>query len=281
MTCTNLTAGLHGYRRAIATHVLVVGMLGVAAGSAQAQTKAKTSCQDIPLKVAIYAITSDPVTGLPGGLYGDGVVVDAQSGASVYTDGDAGVYAKFQVCNASYDFVLNLSIPTLKSSPRRFTMDFSSLLVPGDVPGYSGPVPAWLLKIPQMASLSRYGNGQLDTMLVGTLESSGLFAYCNNDTPAIECTGTRLTLANKYSDTSVVRVTVAADCSSWTAAPIGVTGDLADPEFNTGVEGRFVAGLTKEDTTRKPTQLASAGQYSMPFTIVLTRTDDGGCSHLR
>lgn len=261
--------------------LLALSIVCVAAAPVHAQSKTRSSCQDIPLRVAIHPVTSDPATALPGGLYGDGVIVEPRSGASVYTDGEPGVYAKFQVCNASYDFSLNLSVPNLKSSPRRFTVDFSTLLVPGDVPGYSGPVPAWLMRIPEMGNLARYSNGQFHAMLVGTLESPGQFAYCNNDTATLDCTGTRLTRANTYSDTSVVQVTAAADCSSWTIVPLRVTGDPADPEFNAAVNGLFVIGLVGEDTTKKPAQVVSGGQYSVPFMMTLTRTDGGGCSRLR
>jgi len=101
-----------------------------AAVSAQAQAKGKGSCTDVPLAVTIHGL-ADPWN---GGVYGD--AKDAvgnldSSKDSMYADGQPGVYPKFQICNATYDFYLNLSVPDLKRSPRRFTVDFSRLLVAG------------------------------------------------------------------------------------------------------------------------------------------------------
>jgi hypothetical protein len=64
--------------------------------------------------------------------------------------------------------------------------------------------------------------------------------YCDNTT--LDCSGTRLALADKWSDTSLIRVTVGTNCSSWTIEP------LSAPAVGDG--SHSVAGLIGQTSAR-------------------------------
>ena len=241
-----------------------------------AEAQAKGPCRDIPLRVAIAPISQPSLT---GGLYGDGLTDDGSDPAvaSVYTDGKNGLYAKFQICDGSNRFTLALA-----HSGRFYTTDFSLQLVPGDTgsPGYigpTGPLSGGSLQIAQVANLSLYSvAGQLDTSMSATVQNlpSASINYCNKSLGLV-CTGGRQQVANKWSDTSVVRVTVAANCASWTITP------LVPSPGDSWVNSSAVAGLVEGITSKGTATLISGGQYSMPFSISLTRLDGRGCADLR
>ena len=80
-------------------------------------------CTDVPLQLIVA-----PQSPGQGGISGDGVSIynnpndPAFNGGTLYQDGVGGVYAKFQLCNGTNDFVLNLR----GTSPVRYlNLDFS------------------------------------------------------------------------------------------------------------------------------------------------------------
>lgn len=166
--------------RARAAHVLPLPLLlafillcGTAV-PAQAQGKGSSSksCQDIPLIVVIDPVPFDlhafgfpDSTGYPG-IYGDARDVSGNPAQSVYEDGLQGVYAKFQICNGNDDFYFNL--PTLKPT-RFFIVDFSRLLVPGDV---AGPYRA-----EKRVAHERRQDGGLDPLLAPRCERAAAVRY--------------------------------------------------------------------------------------------------------
>lgn len=251
----------------------ILGVSLVLPGEAKGGSK-PSSCTDIPLQVTLAPI-SDTST---GGIYGD-------AGAAVpttYTDGVGGVYAKFQVCNGSNDFILNLS-----QSTRTYTINFDDQLVAGD-PGattFTGPVKSSFMNINEVAKLSLYSNGQLNTCFAGDLGSSKGVSYSyhftntgvwqtNGGTP--NCPdGSIQQTTDKYTDTSFIQVTVGANCSSWTITPLPLT-TTATGSIAPSAQGQYVTGFV-EQTSKSP---LSGGNYNMPFTITLTRTDGGGCASL-
>lgn len=254
----------------LAFHGLIASvMLWGSANPAWAQGNSAASnkpskCVAIPVQVTFYPVQPDTSN---GGLYGA-----TNDEAWTYTDGAGGVYAKF---SCGWELFLNLQ----NTSPLTpFKANFSKLLVPGDVSGPTGELSGWLLHVKNIADLTKYSGGQLSTASWLSLErsgpvvgSNGSLFYCN-DPVTFEC-GASGTLANKDSNTSLVRATVAPYCASWTIEPL----PLSAPHFPAA---ETVAGLVKATTLKGRTSVRSAGQYSMPFTIIVTRTDGGGCNGL-
>ena len=272
MTGYSATSEPPRYSPILALTVVALTVL-CAATPAQAQ-----NCKYIPLQVTIHSVPYDPLAangagGHPG-LYGDaGALTD-----SVYTDGGPdGVYAKFVLCKANsptYKFVMNLN-----NSTRFVNLEFSRLLTSYDtgtiVPGTSGaPVVfhSGVLGIDQVPNLSAYLGGQLNTWgnaaSINPISVNTTLIYCNQFTVA--CTGSGQQGANKYSDTSILLVTVAPGCSSWTITP-----QVPSPGVG-WVSTNSVAGLI--EAFRRGN--LSAGDYSMPFSLTITRTDGGGCTGL-
>src|SRR5690242_3790544 len=67
------------------------------------------NCTDIPLQLIVA-----PQTPGQGGISGDGLSIynnpndPAFNGGTLYVDGVGGSYVRFQVCNGTEDFILNL-----------------------------------------------------------------------------------------------------------------------------------------------------------------------------
>lgn len=248
--------------------VALVSLL-VAAPPAEAQTKGK--CKNIPVDA-----TFQPIGDLSnGGLFGT-----SNLNGTTYYNGVSGTVV-LSVCDGTGDFYLNLS------SANYFTYDFSKGLVAGDIPllPTGTQLTGWVLKVLHVGNLARYVNeggvlggsssGQLDTQMMSTLHRNPYLAdyvlYCDSRTA--DCSGTRRTLANNYSDTSLIRVTVEASCSQWTIEPLPVS-TVADGTYP-------VAGLLSRTSSKGNATLVSGGQYSMPFTITLTRANGvTGCAGL-
>src|SRR5689334_12087718 len=76
------------------------------------------NCNDVPLQLIVA-----PRTVGQGGISGDGLVIynnpsdPAFNGGTLYTDGVGGVYVRFQICNGTNDFIVNL---TSTRSPARY-----------------------------------------------------------------------------------------------------------------------------------------------------------------
>ena len=180
------------------------------------------------------------------------------------------MYAKFEICNGTNDFILNLAQP----STRFFTVDFSKILLGGD-PGAvepTGPVGAWFINLDRAAISSGSYPTLMNVSLVGS--NSAYVLYCGTQGSPYAAFGTLCSIADNHSDTSIVQVTVAPFCASWTIAPVPLPATSALP-------GNLVAGLVEAIRSKGNATLISGGQYSMPFTITLTRNDHVvGCTGL-
>jgi hypothetical protein len=274
----------------------------VAAMKAHTLDQGKKPIKDIPVELTVSPVQEDPHTGTFPGWYGE-----TNANPVLYKDGFDGVYIKFAPGNNN-SLYLNL-----QGSTRYVTADFSHSLADGDSSsiGYvhpTVPLRGWLIKINDVANLALYRdvlgsscepNSEdclLDTLMVSNvyLSSGDSISpiYCNNDTASLDCSGARLARANRYSDTSLVRVRVSAGCFSWTVEPVpfsldptGSPADPGDPEFNSVVDGHAVAGLIAPNGLKgKLAGNISGGQYHMPFTFTVVRTGSqpvgGWCADL-
>ncbi len=253
----------------------ILGILvSLEAASLRAGAPPPPGCSDIPLRVTI----AGTATTLSGGVYGDQNPSD-----SVYVDGQQGVYAKFQTCNGTNDFILNL-----QNSTRSFIVDFSRILLGGDAGAVqpTGPIATRFMNINQVAHVGLYDSGaQLRTCLQAnvplTKRQSGFLRYQHPSMDETTTTGTPgcrsddiARAANQYSDTSVVSVALGASCSTWTIAPVPLPAGSRG-----GVDGFTVAGLVQDGTPSSKTRI-SGGQYNLPFTITVARLDGLGCANL-
>jgi hypothetical protein len=244
-----------------------------------------TSCTDIPAQIAMAAQNPS----VAGGVYGDGAVTDT-NGNTVYTDGVAGVSAKFQVCNGSNDLVVNLI-----NTSRYFWIDFSDgltspLAIDPGATVLTGPVQGRSFNVNEAFNSSLYSGNQLDTCTgVGSLTTStsrmSYGTHFTNTTlwpsehgPAdLNCPdGTVQQVNDKGGDTSIVQVTVNEDANgncSWTIAPLPLTTTTPpDHLIADGTYGLPVVGLVEQTKN----QDLFAGEYNMPFTFTVTRIG-GGC----
>ena len=240
----------------VLSFILICGL--AAPGQAQAGG-GKGGCQDIPLQLTISPVQVDG-SGYPG-IYGDG----GPTSPATYTDGSRGVYAKFQVCNGTNDFILNLGRP----SNRFFTVDFSKPLGGADlgVVQPTGTVGAWFINLDHAAIKTV----SVDTLMNITTSGAGNVVYCGPP-PSFAAFNLLCSVVEKdntYNATSLVRVTVncsAVPAATWTIAPVPLSGGA--------LFGYPVAGLSEANGI-------SGGYYSMPFSMTLTRTDGkAGCTGL-
>src|SRR5438552_5885386 len=124
------------------------------------------TCFDIPLLLIVA-----PQTAGQGGISGDGASIynnpndPAFNGGTQYQDGVGAVYVKFQVCNGTNDFIINLR----STSPTRYlNMDFSVPLATPDVTDGAVDLTGEQYhqqgeQINEMANAALYTNGQFTT----------------------------------------------------------------------------------------------------------------------
>jgi len=182
-------------------------------------------------------------------------------GGSLYADGVGGVYAQFQVCNGSNDFIMSLG-----DSTRHVNFDFSEQLVSPD-PGAED-----LVGKTYKAGFFN-GNVMFNTPLAGTfttclggqlagIAKRAAFKFQNPSTYQINggpCQGGGLAqVANQGGDTSLIRVEH-PDACTWIIRPVADSGG-------------FDRGGVAE--TLKNNKVVSGGQYNLPFAIKLIRA---GC----
>lgn len=228
---------------------------------------ARGTCNDIPMQLIVV-----PQVAGQGGISGDGLLIynnpndPAFNGGTLYQDGVGGVYLRFQICNGTNDFIINLR----GSKPMRYlNLDFSLQLAPANTT--SGAVDLTGQKIQQqgeqineMANTALYSNGQFLTcsgMMLNALSSTvtGGNAWLKPATiydPVVpgcyEDAGTDL--ANQPTNTSAVLVQQLNKCT-WTVSPqLDSTGTwyrvgVAETVKTGGHNSAWVAG----------------GQYQMPF----------------
>jgi len=227
-------------------------------------------CSDIPLRLIVA-----PQTG-PGGISGEGISIynnvnDAFSGGTLYQDGVGGVYVKFQVCNGTNDFIVNLR----GTSPVRYlNLDFSSQLAPPDTPDGAVDLSGQQYhqqgeQINEMANAALYTNGQFVTcsgLMLNALSKTvtGGNAWFHPTTvyaPIVpDCNGgTAQNLANSPINTSAVLVRQVNACT-WTASP---TLDGSGSSYRVGIaETVKITGTTMS---------VAGGQFQMPFSYEIQK----------
>lgn len=225
------------------------------------------TCTDVPLLLIVA-----PQTPGQGGISGDGLSIynnpndPSFNGGTQYQDGVGGTYVKFQVCNGSNDFVLNL----LKtSSPARYlNFDFTMQLAPPDTAGGAVDLTGQQFhqqgeQINEMANAALYSNGQFVTCsgfalyALSRTVTSGNASYKPTtiyDPVVPDCNGgTGPDLANQPVNASPVLVQQVNACT-WTVSP---------QLDSTGSWNRIglAEGVKKQGTSTA----VAGGQYQMPF----------------
>ena len=223
------------------------------------------TCTDIPLRLIVA-----PQTPGQGGISGDGESIynnpnnanDPFNGGTQYQDGVGGVYVKFQVCNGTNDFIVNLR----GTSPVRYlNMDFSSQLALPDTADGAVDLTSQQLhqqgeQINEMANAALYTNAQFVTcsgFMLNPLSKTvtGGNAWFHPPTPVVlDCNGgTGQTLANQPVNTSSVLVQQVNACT-WTASPIlDSTGSF------------YRVGVAETVKIRRTATWVAGGQFQMPF----------------
>jgi hypothetical protein len=229
------------------------------------------TCSDIPLRLIVA-----PQTPGQGGISGDGLSIysdpnnanDPFNGGTLYQDGVGGVYVKFQVCNGTNDFIVNLR----GTSPVRYlNLDFSSQLVPPDTADGAVDLTGQQYhqqgeQINEMANPALYTNGQFATcsgLMLNALSKTvtGGNAWFHPPTPVVlDCNGgTGQTLANQPVNTSSVLVQQVNACT-WTASPIlDSTGSF------------YRIGIAETVKITGTTTWVAGGQFQMPFSYEIEK----------
>jgi len=223
-------------------------------------------CTDVPLQLIVV-----PQTSGQGGISGDGVSIynnpndPAFNGGTLYKDGVGGVYAKFQVCNGTNDFILNLR----STSPVRYLdLDFSVQLASPDTANGAVDLTGQQFhqqgqQINEMADSALYTNGQfvdcsgfgLNALSKTVTGGNAWFHPSTLYAPIVPgCNGgTAQDLANSPINTSSVLIQQVNACT-WTVSP------MLD---STGTWHRMgVAETVKKNSTSTS---VAGGQYQMPF----------------
>jgi len=228
---------------------------------------ARGTCNDVPLQLIVA-----PTISGQGGISGDGLSIynnandPAFNGGTLYQDGVGGVYVRFQICNGTNDFIINLR----GSKPLRYlNLDFSVQLAPADIANGAFNLTGHNIQqqgeqINEMANAALYGNGQFLTcsgMMLNPLSSTvtGGNAWFKPATiydPVVpdcnEDAGTDL--ANQPINTSAVLVQQVNKCKWIASTQLDSTGMW----YRVGVfETVKTGGHTSTGVT--------GGQYQMPF----------------
>jgi hypothetical protein len=234
------------------------------------------NCADIPLQLIVAPQTPDL-----GGISGDGLSIynnpndPAFNGGTQYQDGVGGVYVKFQVCNGTNDFIVNLR----NTSPVRYlNLDFSVQLAQPDTADGAVDLTRQQYhqqgeQINEMANPALFSNGQFITcsgLDLGALsrsvtDATAWFQPTTIYAPVVpDCNGgTGPDLANQApqgTNTSPVLVQQVNACT-WTASPmLDTTGSwyrigVAEVVKTGGHTSTWVAG----------------GQFQMPFSYEIQK----------
>jgi hypothetical protein len=229
-------------------------------------------CSDIPLRLIVA-----PQTPGQGGISGDGLSIynnpndSAFNGGTQYQDGVGGVYVKFQLCNGTNDFIVNLR----GTSPVRYlNLDFSSQLAPPDTADGAVDLTGQQYhqqgeQINEMADAALYNtSGQFVTcsgLMLNALSKTvtGGDAWFHPTTvyaPIVPgCNGgTPQDLANQPINTSPVLVQQVNSCT-WTATPVP---DSA---------GASRVGIAESVKKLGTTTSVAGGQYQMPFSYEIQK----------
>jgi hypothetical protein len=227
------------------------------------------TCSDIPLRLIVA-----PQTG-PGGISGDGLSIYNNSndpvfnGGTQYQDGVGGVYVKFQVCNGTNDFIVNL-----RGTARYLNLDFTSQLAAPDIADGAVDLTGRQYhqqgeQINEMADAASYTNGQFVTcsgLMLNALSKTvtGGNAWFHPTTvyaPIVPgCNGSsEQDLANQPINTSAVLVQQ-VDACTWTATPLL---DSAGSSYRVGIDE-----IVKKTGT---STAVAGGQFQMPFSYEIQK----------
>ena len=253
-----------------------LALVALPAGARQTGNQPKGGpgrCADVPLLFVVA-----PQTAGGGGVSGDGLSTynnpndPAFNGGTLYQDGVDGIYVRFQVCNGTNDFVLNLRST---SSPTRFVnLDFSAELAGADTANGAidltgRQIQQQGMQINEMANAALYSNSKFVTcsgMSLNPLSATvtggnGWFKPTTVYDPTVpDCTGgTGPDLANQPINTSAVQVQQ-VDACTWTVTP------LFD---STAASYRF--GVAETVRQKRSSVLVAGGQYQMPFSYKIQK----------
>jgi hypothetical protein len=228
--------------------------------------QAKGTCSDIPLQLIVM-----PQAQGQGGISGDAVSIynnpsdPTFNGGTLYTDGIGGAYVKFQVCNGTNDFILNLR----GTSPVRYlNLDFSVQLASPDTANGAVDLTGQQFHQPgqqinEMANTALYTNGQfvdcsgfgLNALSRTVTGGNAWFKPTTIYDPVVPgCNGgSAQDLANQPNNTSSVLVQQMNACT-WTVSP------MLD---STGTWHRI--GLAETVKKNGTSTSVAGGQYQMPF----------------
>jgi hypothetical protein len=230
------------------------------------------TCSDVPLQLIVA-----PQTLGQGGIAGDGLSIynnpndPTFNGGTLYQDGVAGVYAEFQLCNGTNDFVLNLR----GTSPVRYlNLDFSVQLASPDTADGAVDLTGQQLhqqgeQINEMADAALYTNGQFE-------DCSGLMLNAFSKT---------VTGGNAWFHPSTLYAPVVPDCNG------GAAQDLANSPINTSpvliqqvnactwtvspmldsTKATYRIGVAETVKTKGTSTSVAGGQYQMPFSYKIQK----------
>lgn len=224
------------------------------------------TCSDIPLRLIVA-----PQTPGQGGVSGDGLSIYSNAndpsftGGTQYQDGVGGAYVRFQVCNGTNDFVLNLR----STSPVRYlNLDFSVQLASADIADGAVSLAGQQVhqqgqQINEMANTALYTNGQFEDcsgFMLNALNKTvtGGNAWFHPTTlyaPVVpDCNGgTPQNLANSPINTSPVLIQQVNACT-WTVSSMLDT-------TNTW----YRIGVAETVKTNGSSTSVAGGQYQMPL----------------
>ena len=232
--------------------------------------QSKGTCTDIPLQLIVT-----PQTQGQGGISGDGLSIynnpndPTFDGGTLYTDGVGGVYVKFQVCNGTNDFILNLS-----GTSRYLNLDFSVQLAPPDTADGAADLTGQQFhqqgeQINELANTALYTNGQfvdcsgfgLNALSRTVTGGNAWFKPPTIYDPVVPgCNGGMAQdLANQPINTSSVLIQQVNACT-WTISP------MLD---STGTWYRI--GLAETVNQKGTSTSVASGQYQMPFSYEIQK----------
>lgn len=245
---------------------------------------AGTSCTNIPVEVTIAPVLDTSM----GGIYG----YAGSSAAATYTDGQESVRAKLNICDSNNELLLNLSKSTLF-----YYVDFDGQLEAPYQSGAVNPSPgtykATIINVHQLANLSDYsqdpnhpGSFVLNTCMSGNVtgigkrlttsihfSNQGLWEQNNGICP--DATMQKTSDDNGNTNGSVIQVTTDSNCSQWTVTPVPLAaGSPNTPDAEVNQDAVGLVEVTSNNT------YYFGGNYNMPFTLTVTRLDNGGCTGL-
>jgi hypothetical protein len=183
-----------------------------------------------------------------------------------------GVYVKFQVCNGTNDFILNLG--STKSPVRYLNLDFSVQLAPADTA--DGGVDLTGKQIHQQGQ-------QINEMANTSLYSNGQFVTCSG--MSLKPLSSTVSGGNAWFKPTTIYDPVVPDCNGGTAQDPCQSADQHFPGARaTGrrlhldgvaAAGQYRAwyriGVAETVTVKRTSTSVAGGQYQMPFSYKIQK----------